>query len=202
MVSLGRRFLFVHVPKTAGNSLQNLLREYSEDRIVTVSAHQDGVERFEVRNDRYSITKHATLRRYRNVLDPEVFAGLYKFATIRNPWDRAISAFFSPHRGKTGWDRASFVRLLSRLQPLRHFVCLETGAPLAGAVDFLMRFEHLDEDFSEVCARLDLASVALPRRNRSQHDHYSRYYDDELEEMVRLRFGDEIEHGGYSFVRA
>ena len=34
MISLARQFLFVHVPKTAGNAIQNKLRAYSEDVVV------------------------------------------------------------------------------------------------------------------------------------------------------------------------
>ena len=40
--------LFLHIPKTAGNSIQNILRDYSEDEIVARGG-QDGLERFEVR---------------------------------------------------------------------------------------------------------------------------------------------------------
>ena len=34
MISHKHKFIFVHAPKTAGNSIQNLLQSYSEDIIV------------------------------------------------------------------------------------------------------------------------------------------------------------------------
>src|SRR6266550_1749045 len=50
MISLQKRFLFVHIPKTAGNSIQSSLRDYSEDQLVPLRKEQDGIERFGVRN--------------------------------------------------------------------------------------------------------------------------------------------------------
>jgi hypothetical protein len=41
----------------------------------------------------------------------------------------------------------------------------------------------------------------LPRYNRSSREHYSKYYDDELRELVRARFAAEIERFGYIFER-
>src|SRR5262245_20224214 len=99
MISLRHRFLYVHIPKTADNAVQNVLRHYSEDKLVCLSPHQDGVERFEVRNDRYAIQKHSTLSDYERELGGGTLAGLFKFCCIRNPWERAVSYYFSPHRG-------------------------------------------------------------------------------------------------------
>src|ERR1043166_2731814 len=73
MISFQKRFLFVHIHKTAGNSIQSILRRYSEDEIITPRAHQDGVERFGVRNPKYPIKKHSTLAEYRAALGEERF---------------------------------------------------------------------------------------------------------------------------------
>jgi hypothetical protein len=62
-----------------------------------------------------------------------------------------------------------------------------------------MRFENLADDFRTVCAALDISPTILPQYNRSNRDHYSKYYDDELRELVRERFAAEIERFGYVF---
>jgi len=215
MISIQKKFLFIHVPKTGGNSIQNILRDYSEDEIVVLSKHQDGIERFEVRNSKFNITKHSTLSHYKSVLDSNTFCSLYKFATIRNPWDMMISYYFSPHRRVSDWNRNDFITLVSRVPTLRHYVCeksvlekmfakfaikTDIGRRKVGQdIDFLIRFERLSEDFKIVCEKLGIPSSPLPKRNSSTRSHYSKYYDEELKEIVRKKFREEIEIGKYTF---
>lgn len=207
MISLQKRFLFIHVPKTGGNSIQNVLKDYSEDRLVTLADHQDGAERFEVRSDKFNTTKHSTLSHYKSVLGPKVYRSLFRFATIRNPWDMMISYYFSPHRGTHQWDRDAFLKLLQGVPTLRHYVCdkpswwRRTRQPLASDVQYLVRFERLEEDFNQVCEKLGIPPVTLPRRNRSARNHYSQYYDEETKDLVGKAFAEEIEFGGYTFER-
>jgi hypothetical protein len=216
MISIEKHFLFVHVPKTGGNSIQERLKAYSEDRIVSVAPHQDGIERFEVRSTKYPTVKHSSLSDYERVLEPELFPTLFKFATIRNPWDKLISFYFSPHRGSPSWDRESFKEFVNTVEPLRSYIAsgswrerLRQGmgrgllqrlsTPLDAHVDFIMRFEDLNADFRTVCARLDIPYSPLPKRNRSERLPYHAYYDGELIEIVAGRFREEIDYGSYSF---
>lgn len=200
MISLQRQFLYVHIPKTGGNSVQNVLREYSEDRIVCVDPHHDGVERFGLRSERFNVTKHSLLRDYHRELGPELFGKLFKFCCVRNPWERAISFYFSPHRQRTGFDRADFLQSLERLIPVTEFLALDGGpASPFNNVDSIMRLERLDEDFRAVCQRLEIPFTPLPVRNKSSRAHYSTYYDSELVEIVRARYAGEVEHFRYRF---
>ncbi len=66
-------------------------------------------------------------------------------------------------------------------------------------VDFIMRFEYLNDDYKLVCKRLEIPYSPLPRRNVSIRAHYSKYYDDELMEIVSNKFAECIEFGNYSF---
>lgn len=208
-------FLFIHAPKTGGNSIQNILRHYSEDDIVILAKHQDGFERFEVRNMQYNITKHSALSHFKSVMDANTYSLLYKFSTIRNPWDMMISSYFSPHRGVKEWDRNEFLTLLNTVSTLGQYVRENSPADrflnysdnqrsdirkrLDADVDFIMKFERLNDDFKIVCEQLDIPYSPLPNRNASIHAHYSEYYDDNLRELVRDKFIEEIEFGNYSF---
>jgi hypothetical protein len=200
MISFQKRFLFVHIPKTAGNSIQSVLRNYSEDELVALRGEQDGVERFGLRNPRYKVKKHSTLAEYRAALGEEEFVNLYKFTCIRNPWDRMVSYYFTPTQKAEVWDRKKFRKIISSAVSVADYLRLDPGEENPfGNVDYIIRFENLADDFRKVCAALDILPMKLPQYNRSNREHYTKYYDEELRELVRVRFATEIERFGYAF---
>ena len=209
VISLHRRLLFVHVPKTGGNSIQSVLLKHADDVVTAEHDYQDGVERFGTRNARYGTGKHAPLWLYRQRIEPEIYESLFKCATVRNPWDRAISAYFSPHRRVHHWDRDAFEGMLGEVPVLRTFICSDAPGdgslpptPLGDELDLILRFERLADDFRVLCERIGLRPEPLPRRNASVHDHYSAFYDRELRDVVGARFAEEIEAFGYEFEEA
>ena len=200
MISFQKRFLFVHIPKTAGNSIQSVLRDYSEDQLVALREEQDGVERFGLRNPKYKLKKHSKLSEYHDALGDEQFRNLYKFTCVRNPWDRMVSYYFTPTQSPETWDRKKFRDMISNAVSVTDYLRLHTGEedPFVN-VDYIMRFENLVEDFRAVCEAVGISPPALPQYNRSNREHYSTYYDVELREFVRARFAPEIERFGYAF---
>lgn len=204
MISLKYGFLFIHIPKTAGNSIQNTLRNYSEEKVVSITPYQDGVERFEVRSDKYEIHKHSSLLDYREQLGRDIIDGLFKFTCVRNPWERMISFYFSPHRGKVSWDKEEFTRLINSVKPVKDFISMAevnetTPESSFDNMDYFIAFEELEQDFNKVCLKIGIPPVKLPHRNVSKHKHYATYYDDELIELVNKRFIEEIEYFGFEF---
>lgn len=152
-----------------------------------------------MRNDCYPITKHSTLRYYKKYLGNDLFLNLYKFATIRNPWDMMVSFYYSPHFNISEWCRNDFIKLLNRVKTLRQYISTNEENDIQQEIDYLIRFERLNEEFSKVCKLLNITIIKLPVRNKSSRRHYSYYYDDELIEMVRKKFWEEIEYGRYTY---
>lgn len=200
MISFQKHFLFVHIPKTAGNSIQTVLRDYSEDQLVALRKEQDGVERFGLRNPKYKLKKHSTLAEYRTALGEQQFGDLYKFTCVRNPWDRMVSYYFTPTQNAALWDRKEFRKMVRKALSCTDYLALDPSQkdPFKN-VDYVMRFENLGDDFRIVCQALGISPTSLPNYNRSEREHYSKYYDDELRELVRARFVTEIERFGYTF---
>ena len=192
--------MFIHVPKTGGNSIQSILINYSEDNLSTNESHQDGVERFDVVNDLYKLNKHSRLMDYKKKLDNKTFDSLFKFSVIRNPWDRMISYYFSPHRNIQKWNRNDFIKMVKREKSLEYY--LKTNIFSSNSfenLDFLIKFENIDEDFKKVCDLIGVKNDLLPRRNKSDRAEYKSYYDEELKQLIEKKFSKEIEYGNYSF---
>ncbi len=75
---------------------------------------------------------------------------------------------------------------------------------LLGSVglDFLIRYENLQDDYTSVCARIGIPPSQLPSlktKSRPERRHYSTYYDDRTRELVRKAYQRHIDHFGYRF---
>ncbi len=201
MISTKYKFIFVHLPKTGGNSIQNILRKHSDDEIVLRHPQQDGIERFDLMNSKYKTSKHSTLQEYQNALENR-FHEFFKFICVRNPWERMISAFFTPEYERTEWNRDLFIEFLDLpLLHLSHYLALTNcnSKTCYENIDFILMYETLEEDFQKVCKKINVEPEILPHRNRSNRKHYTYYYDEELKELVYMKFKDEIDYFGYDF---
>lgn len=204
MLSTERRFLFVHIPKTGGNSIQDVLRPLSDDQVVSIAPYQDGIERFELRSGRYRTHKHSTLEDYRREYGADLFGSLLRFTCVRNPWDRVVSHYFSPHRGPVQWERQGFMQFIPEVRPVADYLRLADDAEsgldaVLRNVHRVLRFERLQADFDALCDMLGLPRQVLPQRNRSVREDYSRYFDDESRDLVGHCFREEIEAFEYTF---
>lgn len=216
MIGLKHKFLFVHMPKTAGNALQGILAKYSEDSISVSRPKHDGVERFGI-TSRFGTRKHTRLYEYKEALGRELYDQLFKFTIVRNPWDRVVSKYFFHMMKKDfidrrdvaeidekPFDREVFVNMIEGTRTMENFLLKRPGW---GKIDFLkdtdidyfIRFESLQQGVNEVCDRIGVAREELPLRNQSKHKHYSAYYDAKTRDLVYKKLKNEIEYFGYEF---
>ena len=202
MISHQKKFIFFHIPKTAGNSIQNILADYSDDEIIANARHQDGIERFEVKNsESEKLHKHSTLRDYKKVFGGSILK-YFIFSTIRNPWDRIVSFYFSPHRGVTEFNFSDFEKFAEQIPPIETYLAKSrTNFYFFNRkhISHLMKFEEIDNDFDRVCKELGIGSAPLPVRNKSNRIAYRDCYSTALAEHIRQKHRAEIEIGKYEF---
>jgi chondroitin 4-sulfotransferase 11 len=187
IVSDTHRFVFAHVPKTGGISVRAALEPFADGQAAVLGE-----------------TTHETLPAL--LARQPRLAGHFKFAFVRNPWDRLVSFHvYARARLKPTLPQMQQVDFTGMLRQLDADAAWLRGihamrpqhAHVAGA-DFVGRFEDLDGEFGRVCARLDIAAV-LPRKNASPHAPYAAYYDDWSRGFVAARYRTDIEQFGYAF---
>jgi hypothetical protein len=206
IVSHKHRFIFVAVPRTGTQSVRAALRP-----------HLDGGdwEQADWRVDkRLPIPEiaaidhgHVTAMEMKPWLDKRVWQDYFKFSFVRNPLERFISSAFLKNAR----------RPLFLAHPRRYLtLILESPSTMAGlfyrpqlgflsnpenqlAVDYVGRFESLQDDFDRVCRQVGLPPTALTHLHRSRHESAGRYYDDELKRKVEQAYEQDIRAFGYRF---
>ncbi|MFN3808640.1 sulfotransferase family 2 domain-containing protein [Asticcacaulis sp.] len=207
IVSHRHRFVFAAVPKTGTHSVRQALREQMGDEDV----EQVGLfvnKRFPW-DDLAAIRHgHLSLQQVRPYLGEEAFAAYFKFAFVRNPFDRFVSycAFMT---------RDSDVFVQRPHDVMRHFLFV---APPEGHIlfqpqsallvdtdgrtlltDRVGRVEDMQGSYDAICAQIGLATRPLDRVNGSRHGDYRHYYDQSLQDAVAARYALDIDLFGYTF---
>ncbi len=92
MIISDKKLIFIHIPKTGGNSFSHLLIDYSKEKIIRLRAYNDELNTFEIRG-KYTYDKHQTLDQYRKKLKKNFKK--YKIVSIvRNPLQRMLSLYY------------------------------------------------------------------------------------------------------------
>ena len=183
------RYVFIHINKTGGSSIEQAL----------------GL-RFE----------HKTALDKRAELGARAWQRTFKFAFVRNPWNRAISHYrYRMQTNQTGlgdghlafrdWVKAVYRDRNPRyrdqelmFQDQWYWLSDDSGACM---VDFIGRFESLPADFASL-ARILGVRGALPHLKRSETPPRADYYDAESQEIVARYFSTDIEKFGYWYVES
>ena len=206
IISNRHRFIFFAVPKTGTHSIRQALRPHlAEEDMEQVGLFVE--KRFSLPQLSEIGHGHLSVNQVRPVLGEQVFNSYFKFAFVRNPFDRFISycAFMSRDNGRFEADPQAFMRFIirdrARLQHLLFRPQFEMLCDAEGrlAMDRIGRVENMQTDYESICARIGVQAQPLAQVNASRHRHFAEYYDDELREMVATVYARDLELFGYRF---
>jgi hypothetical protein len=207
IVSHRHRFVFAAVPKTGTHSVRQALREQLGDEDVEqVGLFVD--KRFPWRDLAAIRHGHLSLRQVRPYLGEEAFSGYFKFAFVRNPFDRFVSYCAFMLRGGDVFQRQPREAMRHFLfveppeqhilfQPQASLLVGEDGATLL--TDRVGRVEDMQGSYDAICAGIGIPSRPLDRVNGSSRGDYRSYYDQALIDGVAARYAQDLELFGYTF---
>lgn len=166
------KVLFIHIPKTAGQSIQSHL-------INVTGRHLPHTYVLGKNNDPSKgppILDHLLWYEYLKYgyLTETQFKTYFKFSFVRNPWDRLVSEY----KFRRYWLKYSFRDWVTKhlpteswsdeyrhIMPQYKFICNDN---MQLVVDYLGKFEELEKSFFEILQKLGInQNNSLPHINKS-----------------------------------
>lgn len=186
--------LFVHIPKTAGIS-------------VNVSLFDD------------LGCGHTTLSQFQDSMAFEDFISYFKFTIIRNPWDRILSAFLFLKKGGINqmdkiwsdnnlanfdsfenfvlnWVNKENIKSYTHFIPQHHYICFDLDKTY---IDFVGLFENLEDDFIYISKKLGIKTNLKKLNVNKKKLNYMDYYNPKTIEIVSDVYREDIDLFGYVF---
>lgn len=109
-ISNNKKFIFIHIPKTAGESITEVLYNADKTEKNIFNIFTEKLARKSLVFSNFfptpikqnnqnslglcsSIGKHSSAQEILNVIDPYLFQKSFKFSFVRNPWDQVVSFY-------------------------------------------------------------------------------------------------------------
>ena len=210
LLSTEKRFIFIHIPKSAGSSITYALTPYSlspeKSQFRRLLSHLPVSENPE----KAWLRAHDKASWLRLKLPPEIYNSYCKFAVVRNPFDYAVSYYFSVRKNPksnrhASANRQSFSEFLRSIGRKNNFTGITQSSWVTDRsgqiiIDRVLRFEHFDNDVAELFADLGIdRATAIPYVNTTKHEPYRYYYSDADRKFAERLFARDLELFGYSF---
>jgi len=183
-----RDYIFVHINKTAGTSIINIIGK--------------------------PFRKHLTTKEIIKVIGQDKWDKAYKFAVVRNPWDKVVSQY--KHNIKNNvtnmakkeisfkdWIACTYGKNKVEYYYYRPQMFLPQAEWLKdfeGKIDLdkIIRFENLTDEMNLVFNTLGIHQE-LPHVNKTSKTNYRDFYDDTTQKIIADWFHEDIEFFGYTY---
>ncbi len=221
MISKEKKFIFVHNFKTGGTSIEKKLGHFKELK-NDVQDHRT-IKDFEAltqRNRHLRLSAYAlkigkprvAIKKFNTFLFPELttkeYNTYYKFTFVRNTWARMYSWYanimkdptmrssYGIHGEDYGFEAFLKEKIVHHTFSQLYFITNHKGEI---PMDFIGRFENLQNDFDKVCERLKIEDSTLPKLLVRKYDHYTKNYSDTSKELVYQLYREEIDYFDFKF---
>ena len=192
LVSDQARICFIHIHRTGGSSISELLAKALPDARECFFQHDNA-----------------------NTIDPlewAEYADYFKFAFVRNPWERVLSWYSLAYEYRQDRE-APFVSLehfIEHYETVRRRLGFDDSYLfnqydyLAGAngdlvVDTVGRFEDYRNELARILARCGIDCPTIAQLNATRHASIGEAYSERARALVERRCRRDIEFWSYRF---
>ena len=172
--------IFVHIPKNAGTAIETLFGNSSF---------------------RIQPPKHANIHEIKKTF-PEIYDSYSKFTIMRNPYDKMVSWYFYLKRNalenvSTECDVIEFNEWIKDPSKFWNFndpiSFLKPQHTWVDDTVVIIKFENLNEELNEFFGE----EIDLPITNKSDHNHFSNYYNEESLDIIYNRYKKDFKKYNY-----
>jgi hypothetical protein len=190
-----QKCIFIHIPKTAGTSVLNALGKEKGGR------------------NHLPWYVYYTANQYK-------FNNYFKFAFVRNPWDRVYSAYSYLLEGGNKQGDMNLLNIVNKYNNFENFVVHGLGCGdfrnhllfipqsefIVGpqgeiVVDFVGNYEKLEDDFHKLMSIMGKSNKKLPQLNKSlgNQKYKDEYLTQKSIDVVEQIYRQDIKTFNYSF---
>ena len=169
IIDNNNNFIFVHVYRTGGSSI---------DRAFGGTTNR--------------MNTHTKLE------DVPGWENYFSFGVIRNPWDRLVSSYkYLTIRKQFEGTFEEYVQQFAegKLSTTKKYAQYD----MVKNCSYIMRFEHLQEDFEDVCKIIGIPAPNLPHAWKTEHKPYTQMYNEQQKQIIAEASSGDIEHYGFTF---
>lgn len=200
-ISHKHRFIFIHIPKTAGTTIcssweGSLLKDICKEHGTLGGTHKSALDLKE--------------------MFPQEFDSYYKFTVVRDPFDRMVSKFyFKQLNPRENFELAWSDKESEGMLPQMYWITDRTLPPQEKdsyhrpdthygniIVDEILRYESLEADLAKVFEKLniDVDPKVMPHfRHTRTIGTYKDYYDEKMISLVSYLYREDLKRLNYSW---
>lgn len=210
LISRSKKFIFVHIKKTAGSSITSQLKAHDDRNLILKALNTKIANKSILLRKLNPFPFHAPAYSIREHLG-SAWNDYFSFAFVRNPFDWQVSNYFyikqsrfhPRHREVRG---LSFNEYLDWTQYngriyLQSASISEKDDHSRIIVDFVGKFENIDNDFSYILSRIGINDQPkLNKSNQSSRQRdYKKYYDTYGIDFMHHHYAQDLQNFDYSF---
>jgi hypothetical protein len=210
------KFIFIHIPKNAGTTINTLLSHYTYWIDVELGGTVHGEALAPLYLKRFGIGKHTRANQVRNLVGERIWENYFKFAFVRNPYARA----FSVYRFLKQWRNWEGSAAMAKFATFEDFLLSDMFKNNPGPdsiflpqhtwiedingnslLDFIGSVEKIGRSLNVIADRIGikLDSNSVPVKNDSgDPDEFRRSYSAAAIDIVRQRYKRDFFLFGYS----